>query len=115
MNFKQYALLLLVGENGKSFAQENKLHTFSSEAIVYGYYFNPSKRKDKNISLEGMLEGVDVTIYHEKNIIYKTKTNSFGEFKFDLPVGKIYRLEVAKKLFESFHFLLVRNEIKNWL
>lgn len=70
------------------------------DGLVYGYNHDPSKKflqKEKQIILEGILEGVSITISENDKTVYNTKTNRKGEFLWKIDLGKIYKVELSKR------------------
>lgn len=82
------------------FSQENITGKFVVDGLVYGYNHDPSKKflqKEKQIVLEGILEGVSITISENGKTIYNTRTNRKGEFLWRIDLGKIYKVELSKR------------------
>ncbi|MES2284217.1 MAG: SpoIIE family protein phosphatase [Bacteroidota bacterium] len=81
------------------FSQENVAGKLVIDGLVYGYNHDPSKKflqKEKQIILEGILEGVSITITENGKSIYTTRTNRKGEFLWKIDLGKVYKVELAK-------------------
>jgi len=104
MILKQFSLIafiffLFIGGDNTVVAQESKPYVFSIDAIIYGYHFNPTKKflkKETQIPLEGTLKNVNITVYQGENVVFTAKTNPFGESKFDLKLGKVYKVVLTK-------------------
>jgi len=92
--------LPLIGGAQSLFSQQKNQGKFTVDGVVYGYYYNPSKKllqKEEKITLEGALKNVEINVYEGSVLSQSTKTNAIGEFKLDLKLGKNYRLEVTKQ------------------
>ena len=74
------------------------------EGQVYGYEYDATRKllkKNKQTVLEGILEGVLVSVYTNDKILSKTISNQKGEFRFILKSGEVYRMELSKEGYDK--------------
>ena len=74
------------------------------EGQVYGYEYDATRKllkKNKQTVLEGILEGVLVSVYTNDKILSKTISNQKGEFRFILKPGEVYRMELSKEGYDK--------------
>lgn len=70
------------------------------EGRVYGYEYDSSRKllkKNKQVVLEGILEGVTIAVFENDKQADKTISNKKGEFRLTLKLGHLYRIELSKK------------------
>lgn len=81
------------------FSQESDAGKLVLNGLVYGFNHDPSKKflqKEKQIILEGTLEGVSINVSEKGKSIYSTRTNKNGEFLLKINLGKTYKVELSK-------------------
>ena len=93
-----FVILLFPGRN--CFAQVHiETDRLVVDGLVWGYYHDPSRKlfqKDKQVVLEGTLDKVTIDVYEGGKLFYSTSTNKKGEYRLQLPIGPIYRIELNK-------------------
>lgn len=85
-------------------AQKNNTGTFLFEGVVYGYNYEPSKgllKKSKQFVMDGLLDEVNLTLYHRNTVVYTSQTNKDGEFSIPVPTNAVYTLEFSKAGYEK--------------
>lgn len=96
----RYILILLLTSFGSVLlGQSLKLG-----GTVSGYNYNPKNGlfdKGGDITLEGYLGNVILTISNADGVLFSKSTNAKGEFLISLPLGAIYDLSYAKEGYEK--------------
>lgn len=81
------------------FSQNQGAGTLTMEGLVYGYNYNPLKKllkKDKQLKIEGVLEGVTLKLVESGKELNTRETNGNGVFSLKLKTGKVYTLQLSK-------------------
>ena len=81
-----------------SFSQKQIPQKLYIDGIVSGYYHNAasSNKKERQVKMEGVLEGVLVRVVQDGKTIFSLKTNKKGYFKVAIKTGQLYHFEFSK-------------------
>ncbi|HET6243051.1 MAG: SpoIIE family protein phosphatase [Bacteroidetes bacterium] len=98
--------LFIFFQNQFSFAQikSESSGIFVFEGLVYGYENDSSRKlfkKNKQTVLEGLLEGVQINVYQNSELSFKTVSGAKGDFKITLKPNVLYKVEVLKEGYDN--------------
>lgn len=99
INKKVILFLIFIISFAICFSQKSIPDKLFIDGMVSGYHQNTSSKannKERQIKLEGLLEGVSICVFQDKKTVFSFKTKQKGQFKLALKTGNIYQLELSK-------------------
>lgn len=115
LSFVSKALLacVLLLSNVVSFSQKRVPEKLFIDGIVSGYYQNTGNgvsKKNRQIKLEGVLEGATIIVFQDEKKVFSIKTKKRGIFQLALKTGELYQLEFSNEGYSTSNLLL---DLKN--